>query len=109
MTDPKKKVYNSIPIRNSQIDSLTKKKLFNTKPLNPPSAVDSVAVKMYDGSNTKSVTDIYQGVNKKYGPKAVKGIKNSNRTNQQIINNANTGIKKTQETFSGRANYYNKS
>ena len=30
MPDPKKKVYNSIPIRNSQIDSLTKKSNFNS-------------------------------------------------------------------------------
>jgi hypothetical protein len=30
MPDPKKKVYNSIPMRNSQIDSLTKKSNFNS-------------------------------------------------------------------------------
>ena len=109
MPNPTKKVLDSIPTRNNQIKKLTQKKLFNTKPLSRPSAVDSVAVKMYDGSNTKSVTDIYQGVNKKYGPQAVKGIINSNRTHQQIINNPNTGIKKTKETFSGRARYYNQS
>tara|TARA_R110000803_G_scaffold191910_1_gene254633 strand:+ start:66 stop:383 length:318 start_codon:yes stop_codon:yes gene_type:complete len=30
MPDPKKKVYNSIPMRNNQIDSLTKKSNFNS-------------------------------------------------------------------------------
>ena len=109
MPDPTKKVLDSIPTRNNQIKKLTQKKLFNTKPLSRPSAVDSVAVKMYDGSNTKSVTDIYKGVKKKYGLGSIKGILNSNRTNQQIINNPDTGIKKTKQTFSGRAKYYNQS
>ena len=109
MPDPTKKILDSIPTRNNQIKKLTQKKLFNTKPLSPPSAVDSVAVKMYDGHNSKITTDIYKGVKKKYGSKAIKGIINSNRTNQQIINNPNTGIKKTKETFSGRAKYYNQS
>ena len=109
MLQPKKsltKINDSIPIKNTQIKRLTNKQLFNTKPLNRPSSIDSVAVKSYDGRNSKMMTDIFKGVKKKYGPKAIEGIKNSKRTNQQILKNSD--FMKTKETFQGRADYYNK-
>ena len=111
MLQPKKrltKINDSIPIKNTQIKRLTNKQLFNTKPLDRPSSIDSVAVKSYDGSipNAKQTTDIYKGVLKKFGKKSVEGIKKSKRTSGQILKNPD--FMKTKATFKGRADYYNK-